>query len=426
MSKFQKYKAYKEIRSDWIKLIPENWNIFKLKHVLEEKKKKSNPSLPCGSISFAEVVYKDDDAVLPETKASYQEVLSGEFLINPLNLNYDLKSLRTAMSNIDVVVSTGYIVLRKKEEISSIFARWFLYCFDVEQMKGLGSGVRQTINYREIGNEIVFLPPLEEQLKIATFLDKETSKIDTLIEKQKKLIELLKEKRQAVISHAVTKGFDPNVKLKDSGVQWLGEIPEHWNISKIKYCISEPLKYGANEAAVDENINDPRYIRITDFGHDGELKNTSFKSLPYGTAKDYLLSENDILLARSGGTVGKSFYFSGGIKACFAGYLIKLRSDITKCVPNFMYLFLNSNSYWEQITSGQIKATIQNVSGEKYSNFDLALPPIDEQIQIEKMVNKKLYQFDSLINNIQNSNTLLAEKKQSLISHAVTGKIKVI
>ena len=234
----QRYKAYPEYKNSnltWMGDIPKDWEQKKFKWIFEEKKKVSNLKLPAGSISFGNVVYKNEENLSPDTKASYQEVLKGEFLINPLNLNFDLKSLRTALSEIDVVVSTGYIVLKYSGSFNKNYLRWLLYEFDVAHMKKLGSGVRQTINYTDIGNSLFFHPTIKEQGKIANFLDYETAKIDTLIEKQQHLIELLTEKRQAVISHAVTKGLNPDVPMKDSGIEWLGEVPAHWIVAQLKF-----------------------------------------------------------------------------------------------------------------------------------------------------------------------------------------------
>ena len=233
--KYTAYPEYKDSKVSWYNNIPKHWEFVRFKRVLVEKKKTSNSKLNAGSISFGTVIYKNNESISPETKKSYQEVLSGEFLVNPLNMNYDLLSLRTALSSIDVVVSTGYIVLNVTNDLRKSYTKWLLQEFDVAHMKTLGSGVRQTINFNDIGNSFFYKPTCNEQQKIANFLDHETAKIDTLIEKQQQLIKLLKEKRQAVISHAVTKGLNPNAPMRDSGVEWLGEVPEHWEVGKLGY-----------------------------------------------------------------------------------------------------------------------------------------------------------------------------------------------
>jgi len=197
-NRFKRYDKYKSSGEYWLGEIPEGWESKKLKHLFIEKKGKSNPNLRCGAISFGRVVSKDDEKIPESTKASYQEVLKGDFLVNPLNLNYDLKSLRIALSEIDVVVSSGYIVLNNQVEINKSYYRWLLHRYDVAYMKLLGSGVRQTINFNHIANSILPHPSLQEQTAIANFLDDKTAKIDKAIAQKEKLITLLKERRQMV------------------------------------------------------------------------------------------------------------------------------------------------------------------------------------------------------------------------------------
>ncbi|MGP0921471.1 restriction endonuclease subunit S, partial [Serratia sp. CY81166] len=195
LNKYKPYESYTDTSAVWYKQKPAHWECERFKYHFIEKKKKNSTCLPAGAISFGEVIFKNEDNLSQDTKSSYQEVCAGEFLINPLNLNFDLKSLRTALSTIDVVVSTGYIVLQDCGFLHPRFARWLLQQFDVSHMKTLGAGVRQTINYADIGNSLFCRPTFEEQKIIAAFLDYETQKIDKLIERQQQLIELLKEKR---------------------------------------------------------------------------------------------------------------------------------------------------------------------------------------------------------------------------------------
>ncbi len=193
---YAKYERYKDSGEAWIGEIPSEWEVIKLKNIFYEKKHTRNMSLNCGSISFGQVICKDDDKVPEATKMAYQEVLNGEFLINPLNLNYDLISLRIALSKIDVVVSAGYIVLKNKIEINKEFFKYLLHRYDVAYMKLLGSGVRQTINFNHIANSLLVLPTDIEQTKIANFLDQKTAQIDQAIALKQQQIEKLGEYKQ--------------------------------------------------------------------------------------------------------------------------------------------------------------------------------------------------------------------------------------
>ena len=210
-------------------------------------------------------------------------------------------------------------------------------------------------------------------------------------------------------------------KYKDSGVEWLGEVPEHWETKRLKNLLSEPLKYGANESAEDEDRSHPRFVRITDITDAGGLREDTFKSLPPDVAAPYLLQPGDVLLARSGATVGKSVICSSdwGI-ACFAGYLIRARLRIDKCLPKWFLFFCQTHIYRDYVTGSQIQATIQNVSAEKYASLHVPLPYLDEQHAIVTFLDRETAKIDALIAEQQRLIELLQEKRQAVISHAVT------
>jgi len=210
-------------------------------------------------------------------------------------------------------------------------------------------------------------------------------------------------------------------EYKDSGVEWIGEIPEHWEIKRLKRIIADKLKYGANESAELEDQELPRYIRITDFGENGRLKEDTFKSLPIELAKDYLLNQGDILFARSGATVGKTFQFKNySGKACFAGYLIKASPDEKKIISDFLYLYTKSSFYEQWKNSTFIQATIQNIGADKYQSLELTVPPLPEQQAISTFLDRETSKIDTLIEKKQRLIELLEEKRSALISYAVT------
>lgn len=208
---------------------------------------------------------------------------------------------------------------------------------------------------------------------------------------------------------------------RPSGVVWLGEIPKHWDAKRLRFLVSEPLKYGANESAELDDPDLPRYIRITDVDENGRLRDETFKSLPEDVARPYLLKDGDLLLARSGATVGKSFYYepSWG-RAAYAGYLIRARFNPARVMPRFVNYFTNSQQYWQWLGSSFIQATIQNVSAEKYANLIIPVPPFDDQAQIVAHLDSETARIDALIEKKQRQIELLQEKRSALISHTVT------
>jgi type I restriction enzyme S subunit len=211
-------------------------------------------------------------------------------------------------------------------------------------------------------------------------------------------------------------------EYKDSGYEWVGPaVPEHWKVRRLKSLVVEPLKYGANESAEDEDRSEPRFVRITDINDDGGLRDETFKSLPAEIAEPYLLHEGDVLLARSGATVGKSFIYSKEWgTACFAGYLIRARLRPSECLPTWLSYFCQTDAYWGYVAGSQIQATIQNVSAEKYANLYLPIPPLPEQTAIASFLDAETSKIDSLVSEQRRLIELLKEKRQAVISHAVT------
>jgi type I restriction enzyme, S subunit len=270
-------------------------------------------------------------------------------------------------------------------------------------------------------------PILPEQNTIVQFLDHKTDRIDRFIANRKKQIELLKEQKAAIINKAVTKGINPNAKMKDSRIEWIGQVPEHWEIVKLKYLVKNKLKYGANEAAELDDVTLPRYIRITDFGDDGKLREETFKSLPFEAAKEYFLKEGDVLFARSGATVGKTMMFENYTGyACFAGYLIMARCNPKKMFAKFLYHFTKTPTYdcWKKMIF--IENTIQNIGADKYNILLVPTPPIAEQQEILKFIESETSTINTLITKYQKQIDLMQEYRTALISQAVTGKIKVV
>lgn len=208
---------------------------------------------------------------------------------------------------------------------------------------------------------------------------------------------------------------------KNSGVDWIGEIPSHWDCKRLKHLVESPLKYGANEAAESDDPSQPRYIRITDFGQNGVLRDDTFKSLSEDLANEYLLEEGDILFARSGATVGKTFLFQNYQgKACFAGYLIRCRFSKNEVDSRFINYYTFSNFYenWKQSIFQQ--ATIQNIGADKYNQLLISTPPITEQITIANFLDHKTAQIDDLIAKKERLIQLLEEERTAIINQAVT------
>lgn len=427
LSTMPKYEVYKYSGEDWIDEVPEHWDVKKLKHIFIEKKHTQNLNLNCGSISFGKVITKDDDKVPHSTKASYQEVLSGEFLINPLNLNYDLISLRIGLSGIDVVVSAGYIVLKSKVDISKEYFKYLLHRYDVAYMKLLGSGVRQTINFNHIANSLLLQPPMVEQIAIANFLDTKTTQVDEAIVIKRKQIDLLKERKQLIIQKAVTQGLNPDAPMKDSDIEWIGQTPEHWEVSKLRYL--GVTQNGISAGAEYFGSGFP-FVSYGDVYKNRELP-TFVKGLAKSSTNDrkqYSIIENDVLFTRTSETAEEIGFASICMKtienSTFAGFLIRFRPS-SRLFKGFSKYYFNSAMMREYFVKEMNLVIRASLSQELLKNLPVLLPSLDEQRSIYTYLEVETGKIeDAILLQVQQIEKL-KEYKTTLINSAVTGKIKV-
>ena len=202
------------------------------------------------------------------------------------------------VSEYNGIVSPAYCVYRLKKAANPQFMHYLyktpMYLAEFARHSTGVIPSRWRMYTDDFGQVLTLIPPIDEQDKIVSYLDKVTSKIDEAIAQQQKMIDLLNERKQIIINNAVTKGLNPDAPMKYSGVDWIGEIPKDWSIYRLKYLLKEKLKYGANESAESDNTSYPRYIRITDIDENGTLKDNTFKSLMPIKARPYLLNKGDI------------------------------------------------------------------------------------------------------------------------------------
>lgn len=438
-----RYRSEEELKDsgiEWIGKIPKNWTISRIdKEFKVSNEKVSDKEFAPLSVTKQGILPQLENVAKSDNSDNRKKVCKGDFVINS---RADRKG-SCGVSSFDGSVSLICNVLTPKQLYPQYVHSLFRNYYFSEEFYRWGSGIVDDLwstNIERMKKINIPIPSGNEDIKIANFLDEKTSQFDLIISKKEDLIKSLEEAKKSLISEVVTgkvkvvkndEGYElvkrSSEEMKDSGVEWLGEIPKDWEVSKIKYVISEPLKYGANESAELEDRKFPRYIRITDFKDNGELKEYTFKSLSFEKAKDYLIKEGDILFARSGGTVGKTFLFKNydGI-ACFAGYLIKASPNINKVKSEFLYAFTKSKGYENWKNSIFMQATIQNIGADKYKELKFSIPSITEQNKICEYLQYKENNFNKLIKIVNYQIKKLKEAKQSLISEAVTGKIEIL
>ena len=414
----QRYESYKDSGVEWLEQVPEHWELIRFKHIFKEKKITHNFKLNSGSISFGKVIYKDDEKIPESTKRSYQVLNKGEFLINPLNLNYDLISLRIALSDKDVVVSSGYIIVQNVIELSKEYYKWLLHIFDVAYMKTLGSGVRQTLSFTHIANTELVFPPLPEQTAIANFLDDKTEKIDQAISIKEQQIALLKERKQILIHKAVTRGLDDSVPLKDSGVEWIGEIPEHWGVLP-GFMVYRENKT-KNEGMKEDVVLSLSYGNIIVKPEEKlvGLVPESFETYQIVKPGDIIIRcmdlQNDKTSLRTG--IAKN---DGIITSAYLNLNI-----INNNVPEYVYNFLHALDVTKVLYKFG-SGLRQNLSFIDFKNLRIPVPPIKEQNEIVFYINIISNKIETAISLKEQEISKLQEYKSSLINSVVTGKVKV-
>lgn len=414
------YETYKYSGEGWIEDIPAHWEIRKLKLLFGEKRHRTNLSLNCGAISFGEVVEKDDERVPVATKASYQEVLAGEFLVNPLNLNYDLKSLRIGLSDINVVVSAGYIVLQAKDDLNKRYFKYLLHRYDVTNMKLMGSGVRQTISFNHIASNILVAPPLSEQKAIATFLDEKCAKVDEAVRIKEDQITLLRERRQILIQQAVTRGLNPDAPMKDSGIDWIGEIPAHWEVRRSKYIFTQRKELARKD---DIQLSATQSYGVIPQEEFEELVGRRVVKIQTNLDKRKHVELDDFVISMRS--------FQGGLERAWASGCIRSSYIILRPLepinPDFFGYMLKSPRYIKALqATGSFIRDGQDLSFDNFSMVDLFIPPLDEQAKIATHIQSGCEKIEAAITIKQDQIAALKEYKASLINAAVTGKIKVI
>lgn len=421
----ERYQEYKDSGEQWLGKIPSHWEMKRLGSYFNERKSKvSDKDYAPLSVTKNGILPQLENVAKSNDSDNRKQVCAGDFVINSRS---DRKG-SSGVSLLEGSVSLINIVLQPRKSIYSPFCNYLLKSNAfIEEYYRNGRGIVAdlwTTRYDEMKSIKLAMPSLSEQTAMVSYLDRVTAQIDKAIAQQQRMIDLLNERKQIIIQHAVTKGLDPNAEMVDSGGEWIGKIPKGWKLYKLKHLLQDPLKYGANESASEYNETDPRYIRITDIDNEGNLKNNTVCTIPLHKALPYMLQKGDLLLARSGATVGKSYLFQEDYKACYAGYLIKACFS-KKISPQFVYLYTQSASYSKWKDYILIQSTIQNISAEKYANLLIPTPPVEVQLSILKYLDPQLDKMNVTLANFNRKIGVLRERKQIIINEVVTGKVKV-
>ncbi|UYV20605.1 restriction endonuclease subunit S [Halomonas qaidamensis] len=419
-STFPQYPEYKDSGIEWLGEVPVLWEVVKLKRLCHMQ-----------SGDFISPSDIEEDGEYPVYGGNGHRGFTPSYTHNGL---YPLVGRQGALcGNVNYAkgkfwASEHAVVASPDDDVSPVWLGELLRAMDLNQYSI--TAAQPGLAVEKIKNLFTPKPPLSEQSQIAAFLGHETARIDALVEEQQRLIALLKEKRQAVISHAVTKGLDPDVPMKDSGVEWLGEVPEHWAVGPLRWyaTIQGGIAKGKSYDAETPTVELP-YLRVANV-QDGYVDLSTVKTVEVAVSEvdRYRLQEGDVLMNEGGDNdkLGRGTVWKGEITDCLhQNHVFAIRPN-HYLLPQWLSMFTRSNTarayfylYSKQSTN------LASISSSSVMSCPLPLPPVQEQRQVLDFLAIEAARLDDLMQESIETINLLQERRSALISAAVTGKIDV-
>ncbi|MFS9732798.1 restriction endonuclease subunit S [Enterobacter hormaechei] len=431
MAKYKAYPEYKDSGVEWLGVIPKGWTISKVKYLAPFQVGWTPPTKNdanfIGDNLWVNISDLKDKFISSTAKCiSDKAAKEASMDITPrgsLLYSFKLSVGAVSFAGCDLYTNEAIASFLDQAQLPLSYLYYALPIFIIENASSNIYGAK-ILNQELIKNSFLLAPSHSEAKKVAKFLDHETAKIDNLIEKQQQLIELLKEKRQAVISHAVTKGLNSDVPMKDSGVEWLGEIPQHWGVTRLKYECRNIVDCPHSTPNYTDEGEYPA-IRTADIlaGY-LDLENCRRVTEPVYDERNFRLipKAGDIIYSREGERFGIGAPIPEGAKVCLAQRVMLFRA---KSTPGYLMWALNSSSTYTQAQQDCIGSTSPHVNVDTIKNFILAWPPENEREEISNFIHQTLASVESLTAHLTEKLTLLQERRTALISAAVTGKIDV-
>ncbi len=424
MSQYRAYPAYKDSGVEWIGQVPEHWEVKPIcrvtsvnDDVLPDSTTDDTPIryVDISSVGYMEGIKQASDMCFADAPSrARRKASSGDVIISTVRTY--LKAVAAVTDEYaDCVFSTGFAVLRARH-LDRSFLKWMvLNELLIQAIEAHSEGLSYpAINASALVKLKSVIPPPEEQASIAATLDRETARIDALIEKKTRFIELLKEKRQALITHAVTKGLDPNVKMKDSGVEWIGQVPEHWKVARVKRLAS--LR---NERRNDVST-DTIYIGLEDVeAGSGQYKPTNGSSRQSEDSTVGIFYEGDVLYGKLRPYLRKAIISE--MTGCCSTEFLVLRAEKTE--PRWLQEWLLTPDVTHQIVSGCEGAKMPRADWGHIGSIEVVYPDQPEQAKILTSLDRETARIDALISKTEQSITLLKERRAAFITAAVTGQI---
>ena len=418
---FKQYPSYKPSGVEWLGDVPEHWQQKPIWSLFKRIKRTNFPTERLLSVYRDYGVIPKDSRDDNHNRASedltpYQLVCANDLVINKMKAWQG----SIAISELRGIVSPAYYIYQPKAEYHSKYIHFLIRsAYYIQSYKNYSKGIR--VNQWDLESEAfthidLLLPSLDEQQKIVAFLDTETTRIDNLIAKQEKLIELLEEQRKSIISHAVTKGLNPNAPMKDSGVEWLGEVPEDWEVKRFGYIFTENKK--KNIGLIETNVLSLSYGNIKEKNIDDNkgLLPESFETYQIIEPNDIVFRFTDLQNDKRSLRNAISKYH-GIITSAYIGVKTKENADFY----NYLFRAYDLQKVFYSMGDGMR----QSLKMDELNKMPIVLPKIEAQERIVKFINEENQRINNLVVKQKNLIEKLKEYRSSIISHAVTGKIDV-
>ena len=435
--KFPRYGSYKNSGIEWVGDIPVHWGIEKAKWLFQKKERTVRPKDEVVT-AFRDgvVTLRSNRRIDGFTNAiqehGYQGIRKGDLVIHAM----DGFAGAIGVSDSDGKATPVYAACVNR---GKYYTNNFFYAYLLQNMsragyiEALSKGIRQRstdFRFNDFAKLSLPVPPKNEQDNIANFLDQKTAEIDKAVAKKQRLIELLKEQKAILINQAVTRGMNPDAPMRDSGVGWIGEIPAHWEVKKLKYFSEVQSGITLGKLYSENTLISVPYLRVANV-QDGyfKLDDVAELQLPRRIITQYLVRVGDILVTEGGDIdkLGRGNVWTGEIENCIhQNHIFAIRVKQNIASEYFISLATGVDYGRRYFTHTANKTTnLASTNRTKLGNFPIALPPINEQLSIVEYANGINSKYDLLIKIVQKEMSHLNEFKQTIISNAVTGKIKI-
>ena len=423
------YADYRKSQLPWLGSIPRHWETgpgfaaFREKHVKNIGLKERTVL----SLSYGRIIVKPQEklhGLVPDSFETYQIVDPGDLIIRSTDLQNDWNSLRVGFVRNRGIITSAYLCFKTTDKLLPEYGYLMLHTFDLMKVfYGMGSGLRQNLDFTDFKRLIIFVPPPEEQAAVVRFLDYASRRLEKAILAKRKVIALLKEQKQAIIQRAVTKGLDPNVPLKPSGIPWLGETPSHWEATSLRrYWQVTDCKH-LTVPFVDAGIPLASVVEVQSFNLDlsrcKKTKPDSYRNLIEGGRKP---KRGDLIYCRNVG-VGASAFVDTDIDFAMGQDVCLIRSE--KQNQRFLNYLLHSPFMDHQLELILVGSTFKRINISEIKALTVLVPPVKEQNRICEYLDMSLSNYDAIITHTAREIALIGEYRTRLIADVVTGKLDV-